>query len=43
MALIYPIFVKTGVLSTFEVGLLVLVLGANGVIEFLLFLNIEYY
>jgi O-antigen/teichoic acid export membrane protein len=34
MALIYPIFVKTGVLSTFEVGLLVLVLGANGVIEF---------
>ena len=34
MALIYPIFVKTNVLSTFEVGLLVLVLGANGVIEF---------
>ena len=34
MALIYPIFVKTSVLSTFEVGLLVLVLGANGVIEF---------
>ena len=34
MALIYPIFVKTGLLSSFEVGLLVLVLGANGVIEF---------
>ena len=34
MALIYPIFVKTGALSTFEIGLLVLVLGANGVIEF---------
>ena len=34
MALIYPIFVKTGLLSSFEVRLLVLVLGANGVIEF---------
>ena len=34
MAIIYPIFVKTSVLSTAEVGLLVLVLGANGVIEF---------
>ncbi len=34
MAIIYPIFVKTSVLSNFEVGLLVLVLGVNGVLEF---------
>ena len=34
MAIIYPIFVKTSVLSSVEVGLLVLVLGINGVLEF---------
>lgn len=34
MAIIYPIFIKTAVLDHFEVGLLVLVLGVNGVLEF---------
>jgi len=34
LALIYPIFIKTSALSSIEVGLLVLVLGVSGAIEF---------
>ncbi len=33
-ALVYPLFVKTELLSFIEVGILFLVLGANGILEF---------
>ncbi|MEG1619753.1 MAG: hypothetical protein RR201_02380 [Malacoplasma sp.] len=34
LALIYPLFIKTNTLMPFEVGLLVLVLGVSGALEF---------
>ena len=33
-ALVYPLFIKTGLLSSLEVGILFVVLGANGILEF---------
>jgi len=34
LALIYPLFVKTHTVSTLDIGLLVLILGVNGALEF---------
>ena len=33
-ALVYPLFIKTNLLSNFEIGILFLALGANGFLEF---------
>lgn len=33
-SLIYPIFIKTNALNTYEIAFLVLIIGSNGVIEF---------
>lgn len=35
LAVFYPVFIKTDLLSPFSVGVLVLILGANGALEFL--------
>ena len=34
LAIIYPVFVKSGAITPFNVGLLVLILGVNGALEF---------